>query len=247
MTSTDYIHALAGILERIEETQAEPIRAAGGAVARALAGGGILHTFGTGHSHMIAEEAFFRAGGLAPVNPILDSRLLFLEGALESTRAERQPGYAGEILARENVQPGDAAILISNSGRNAVPVEMAMEMKARGAAVIAITNLRQSRAAVSRHASGKRLFELADVVIDNCVPEGDAVMVLPGLDRAMGASSTVAGAAIMNSIAIEAALELQRMGMPVPVLPSANAADASDEGLAELLARAAPRIRYFQP
>ncbi len=92
MNSTAYLDALQQILHRIESTQLQVIRQAGAEVAASLAGGGIVHTFGSGHSHMIAEEAFFRAGGLAPVNAILDERLLFLHGALASTAAERQSG-----------------------------------------------------------------------------------------------------------------------------------------------------------
>ncbi|MGH9903871.1 MAG: sugar isomerase domain-containing protein, partial [Pyrinomonadaceae bacterium] len=130
------------------------------------------NTFGTGHSHLVADEAFFRAGGIAAVNPILDERLIFLKGALESTRAERESGLAGALIEREEITAGDVAIIISNSGRNAAPVEMALGMKARGAGVIAITNLRQSRASAPRHPGGKRLYELADVVVDNCVPVG---------------------------------------------------------------------------
>jgi hypothetical protein len=193
----------------------------------------------------MAEEAFFRAGGLAPVNPILDARLQFFHGALESTSAERRTGYAAGILAREELRPEDVAIVISNSGRNAVPVEMAEEMKSRGLKVIAITNVRQSEASPARTASGKRLFEVADLAIDNCVPPGDAVLELPGTAGKIGPASTVSGAAIINAIMIEAALEMIRMGLPVPLLPSANTA-SSDEPLTAILQRYSPRIRYFQ-
>jgi len=245
MSLLAYIESLEGVLAAIKTTQADAIRRAGGIVAGAFAGGGILHVFGAGHSHMISEEAFFRAGGLAPVNPILDSRLIFLEGALASTYAEREPGYAAGILDREDVRSGDASVVVSNSGRNAVPVEVAMAMRERGVPVIAITNLRQSAASPSRHPSGKRLFELADLAIDNCVPEGDAAVRLPGLDHAIGPCSTVAGAAIMNSIMIEAASCLLRMGAEVPLLVSANLPQSSDDAMIALLHRWSSRIRYF--
>lgn len=245
MTSLDYIHALQGVLQKIATEQIEAIRLAGGLVGAALANGGVVHTFGSGHSHMIAEEAFFRAGGLAPVNVILDERLLFLHGAIESTEAEREPGYAQTILSRENVSPKDVAIVISNSGRNAVPIEMALGFHAIGVKVIAITNVRQSAASSSRHASGKRLFELADVVIDNCAPEGDAVLTLPGSPHKLGAASTVAGSSIINSIMIEAALYLQRKGHSVPVLLSANLETSSQKALEESLAPWKCRIRLM--
>jgi len=240
-----YIDGLRAILERIKREQTEAIALAGHLVADALAAGGIVHAFGTGHSHLIAVEAFFRAGGIAAVNPILEERLIFLKGALESTRAERESGLARALIEREDVRPEDVAIIISNSGRNAAPVEMALEMKARGVQVIAITNLQQSRASTPVHSSGKRLYELADVAIDNCVPVGDALVALPGLNLRIGASSTVAGAAILNSIIIEAVADLVRRGERVPILPSANVAGVTEEVLSEILRPYKGRIRYL--
>jgi uncharacterized phosphosugar-binding protein len=240
-----YLAGLRAILDRIEREQAENIKQAGRLIAAALGAGGVVHTFGTGHSHLIAEEAFFRAGGIAAVNPILDERLLFLKGALESTRAERESGLARTLIEREDIKTQDAAIIISNSGRNAAPVEMALEMRARGVPVIAITNLEQSQAAAPRHSSGQRLFELADLVIDNCIPVGDALLALPGLNARSGATSTVAGAAIINSIIIEAISELLRRGEPAAVLPSANVEGSTADVLREILSRYRGRIKYL--
>lgn len=240
-----YIDELQVILERIRREQATAIKQAGSIVADALAAGGVLHTFGTGHSHLIAEEPFFRAGGIAAVNPILDERLMFLRGALESTRAEREAGLSRALIEREDIRPRDAAIIISTSGRNAAPVEMALEMKARGVQVIAITNVQHSQASSPRNQSGKRLFELADVVIDNCTPAGDALLTLPGLNARAGASSTVAGATVINSIIIEALIELLRRGEEVWVLPSANVDSTTPEVLRHILGRYRERIRYL--
>jgi uncharacterized phosphosugar-binding protein len=240
-----YITELQAVLERIKHEQLSEIAAAGHLVADALVANGVVHTFGTGHSHLIADEAFFRAGGIAAINPILDERLVFLKGALESTRAERVPGFAKVLIEREQVGPGDVAILISNSGRNNVPVEMALEMKARGVKVIAITSVAQSSSSVPLHSSGKRLFELADVTIDNCVPPGDALLTIRGLTSRIGPSSTVAGAAIINSIMNEAAVETVRRGRQVPVLPSANIDGVSETTLKELLSLYRGRIRYL--
>lgn len=245
MTFEAYIDKLQTLLERIKLEQASAIAAAGQLVADALVGDGVVHTFGTGHSHLIADEAFFRAGGIAAINPILDERLIFLKGALESTRAERVPGFAQSLFDKEQVGPADVAILISNSGRNNVPVEMAFAFKARGVKVIAITSVEQSRSSVPLHESGRRLFELADVTIDNCVPPGDALLTMPGLAAPIAPSSTVAGAAIINSIVIEAVAETIRRGGEVPVLPSANLDGVTEERLKELLSRYRGRIRYL--
>ncbi len=247
MTSLQYFNAVREILMRIESEQTPAIRDAGGIVGSAIASGGILHAFGSGHSHMISEEAFYRAGGLAPVNPILDSRLLFLGGAMESTRAEREPGYAQTLLSHHDIQPNDVAIIISNSGRNVVPIEMALGMRSRGIRkIIAITNLAQSTRSSSRHTSGKRLFELADLVIDNCVPEGDAAVDIPGSSQKIGPTSTIAGAAIINAIITEAAAYLQQMGLSVPVFPSANSELSSQLRIEALLAQWDTRIPIFR-
>ncbi|MGB7067976.1 MAG: SIS domain-containing protein [Pyrinomonadaceae bacterium] len=245
MNFLEYIKRLEGVLTRIGNEQRGNIKAAGNVVANTLARGGIVHTFGTGHSHIIAEDAFFRAGGIAAVNPILDERFLFLKGALESTRSERQPGIARKLIENENVGPADVAIIISNSGRNAAPVEMALEMQSRGVSVIAITSLEQSRASTSRHTSGKRLFGIADVVIDNCVPPGDALIKIDGIESMTGASSTVAGSAIIHSIMIEALSELARRGVSPPVLPSANMENTSADTLRDILRPFEGRIRYL--
>ncbi|MGH9882071.1 MAG: sugar isomerase domain-containing protein, partial [Pyrinomonadaceae bacterium] len=189
--------------------------------------------------------AFFRAGGIAAVNPILHERLIFLRGALESTRTEQESGFARQLLAQEDVRDVDVGVVISNSGRNAAPIEMALEMKVLGLNVIAITNLEQSRNSTPRHHSGKRLYEVVDVIVDNCVPWGDAVLELSGLETRIGASSTVAGAAVMNSIIIEAVAELLHRGEPVPVLPSANSDGVNEQTLSDMLRRYQSRIKYI--
>ena len=245
MAFSRYIEGLQAVLDRIKGEQSANIGKAGLLVADSLSAGGVVHAFGTGHSHLIADEAFFRAGGIAAVNPILDERLIFLKGALESTRAERESGLARTLIEGEVVAAADVAIVISNSGRNAAPVEMALEMRARGVRVIAISNIEQSRASAPRHSSGKRLYEVADVAVDNCVPAGDALLELAGLDSRIGPSSTVAGAAVINSIIIEAVAELLRRGEKAPVLPSANVDGVTEEALEEILGRYRGRIKYF--
>jgi uncharacterized phosphosugar-binding protein len=247
MLFTAYFDELRRILERIAAEQAAAIAGAGLMLASAIDRGGVGHVFGSGHSHMIAEEAFYRAGGLIPINPVLDQRLAFFAGALESTRAEREQGYVRTLLAREHIEPHDVAIIASNSGRNSAPIEFALETRARGVGVIAITNLAQSSRVDSRHSSGKRLFELASIVIDTCVPEGDAVLQLPGVAYSIGPASTVIGAAIVNSIVIEAAAELARAGKPVPVFPSANSGNVTEEMLLEMCRPFQNRIRFFNP
>ncbi len=240
-----YIEAARQALNRLGNEEAPSIRAAAAAVADALEAGGVLHVFGAGHSHILAEEAFYRAGGLAAINPILDRRLMFFDGVMASTYAERETGYAARILEHEDVRAGDVAIVASNSGRNAVPIEMAIELQARGVKVIAITSLTHSRAVPSRHALGRRLFEIADIVIDTGTPAGDAAIEVPESALRMGPLSTVVGAAIVHAIQIEAATLLVERGEEPPVLASANLDTTSRDDLERTLARYAGRIRYL--
>lgn len=240
-----YLAEAARALERLSQHQGASIAAAAAAVADALEAEGVLHVFGCGHSHLLAEEAFYRAGGLAAVNPILDPRLMFLEGALASMHAERESGYAARILEREDVRVVDVAIVASNSGRNAVPIEMALELRARAVTVIAITSLAHAQAVAARHASGRRLYEIADIVVDTGIAAGDAAITLPGTVLKMGPLSTVVGAALVHAIAIEAAALLVQRGQEPQVLPSANLDTTSREDLERALSRYAGRIRYL--
>ena len=218
----NYFKHLVAILDRIVDEQGSAIQRAAMLVTDCLYQEGIIHTFGTGHAHLVAAEPFYRAGGLVPVNAILNDRITFSRGALESTEAERTSGLAATILQSISVEPKDVAIVISNSGRNAVPVEMALAFKERSVAVIAITSLVQSAASSPRNPAGLRLFEVADVVIDNCVPSGDGSLSIPGVRFPVGPTSTVAGAAIINAIFAQSAILLAGNGAQVPVLPSCN-------------------------
>jgi uncharacterized phosphosugar-binding protein len=241
----DYFSELSLILSRVVHEQSAAIERAAALVTECLTQDGIVHTFGTGHAHLIAAEPFYRAGGLAPVNAILDDRVTFSHGALDSTVAERTTRLAADILQPIPIERKDIAIVISNSGRNAVPVEIAMAFKERGVKVIAITNLTQSQASSARNPSGQRLFEVADVVVDTCVPMGDAVLPVPGIRFPIGPSSTVAGSAIINAIFVQSAILLVSKGKPVPVLPSGNLDNISVEGVRELLLSYSGRIAYL--
>jgi uncharacterized phosphosugar-binding protein len=174
--------------------------------------------------NMLAEEVFVRAGGLLPVNAVLVGELMLHEGGLRSGPMERVSGLADVILDREPVRPGDVMIVASNSGLNAVPVEMAELTGRRGLRVIAITSLMQSRSTASRAPSGKRLFEVAEVVIDNRGPIGDAVLPVPGAaeEVRMAAMFTVSGAAIVQAVTAETVARLAAQGMEAPLLASSN-------------------------
>lgn len=224
MSGDAYLDKAITLLQDIRETQLASIKEAGRLCSVALRNSGLIHVFGTGHSHMLAEEVFVRAGGLIPVNAILVGDLMLHEGGLRSGPLEKVPGLAEVILDREPVRPGDVMIVASNSGLNAVPVEMAELADRRGLRVIAITSLEQSQSASSRAPSGKRLFEVADVVIDTRSPAGDAALPVPGAAEGMrmAATSTVSGAAIMQAVMAETVARLAAEGVEALLLVSSN-------------------------
>jgi len=195
---------------------------AGKVIADAIVQGGTLHVFGTGHSHMLAEELYVRAGGLVHVNAILEPSLMLHEDPARATELERQEGLAAEILVKHEMRAVDVLIVASNSGRNPVPIEMALLAKERGLVVITLTSLAHSQAVASRHSSGRRRFEGADVVRDNGGELGDAVLEVEGHPTRACPTSTVIGAAILNAVVATAIEELLRMGVVPPILVSSN-------------------------
>jgi uncharacterized phosphosugar-binding protein len=233
----EYVDKLLALLQRLRSTQLPQIHAAAELVARALAGGHDVHAFGSGHSHMLAEEIFYRAGGLARVRPILYGPLMLHEDAVRSTELEREPELADTILAGHPIRAGDVLIVASNSGGNAVSSRLAELARAQGASVVAITSVRHATSSAARSTESVRLHELADVVLDNGGETGDAAIAVPGLDRRVGPTSTVIGAAIVNAIVAEAVQLLVRRGQPVDVFVSSNV-EGGDEINGRLLREA---------
>lgn len=217
-----YLGTVTAILGRIASDADGSLAAAIGAVATALAGDRIIYVAGSGHSHMLAEEVFYRAGGIAAAQPLWEPELMLHLGARASSAAERREGMAAQVIVRYPVGPGDVVFIASNSGRNAFPIEMALAAKALGATTIAITSLSTAGEVTSRHASGKLLCDLTDIVIDNHVPTGDATLVLPGDGQQMGPVSTLAGVFILNTVLAEAVGRLAAKGIHIDVYQSAN-------------------------
>jgi uncharacterized phosphosugar-binding protein len=215
-----YVDAARHTLGEVAATQGEPFEEAARLVADSVAAGGMLHLFGAGHSLLLALDAYTRAGGLACVNPILDPALSPTSG-LELARIERTEGRAAAILEAEDLRPGEVVLVVSNSGVNAVPVEVAIGCRERGLRVVALTNLEQAKATAPRHPSGARLHELADVVVDNRCPPGDAAVTLASGDR-VGPLTTVVGAAVVTALCARVAELLGERGQRPPVLASQN-------------------------
>lgn len=229
------------LLDRMDGEVAPCLEKASEIIFSSMKNDGLLHVFSTGHSHMIAEEFFYRAGGLIPVNPILNPFLMQHEGAVSSTKFERLSGVAKIIYEGAGIKDGEPIIIASNSGINTVPVEMALYAREHGCPVIAITSAKTSMSAVSRHASGKRLCEVADVVIDTGVPKGDSVVeVREGLMT--GSVSSVVCLYAVQKIAIGVVENFLKAGLEPPIFKSANL-PGGDEYNAKLLEKYKGRIR----
>lgn len=226
--AVEYFQNLQRILERIITGQGNNIEKASRAVADTLENGGRIHAFGTGHSHMLAEEIFYRAGGLVNVNPILESSLMLHESAAKSTELERLEGYGEILFAHHSIKDKDILFLFSNSGRNGVAIDLALIAREKGVKTVVITNMEHTMKGASRHSSGKRLFEAADIVIDNCGCYGDASIEVKEINRNVAPTSTAAGAAILNAIEARAVEMMVADGYTPDVFSSSNV-DGGDE------------------
>lgn len=215
------------ILDTFVTTQEKVLETVASVIAQRMEDGGILYAIGTGHSHMVGEELYARAGGLACIRLIAPMELTLGDHPLKSTVIERIADYAHVILTQYPITEKDLVLISSNSGRNAMIVELALELKRRGVTTISFTSLAHSSQVTSRHESGLRLFEVCDYVIDNCGCEGDACMDLPGIPGKMGATSSIVGMFMAQSLGMLLARELKARDMEVPVFLSANV-DAGD-------------------
>jgi uncharacterized phosphosugar-binding protein len=238
-----YLDRLGELLNELR-AQGEQIEAAARMIAACIGAGGIVHVFGSGHSHMMAEEVFHRAGGLWAFNAMLDVNLTSF-GTLKAGMVERTEGYAPVILDSFDVRPDEVVIVVSNSGINPVPIELAIEAGKRGAKTIAITSAANYASAKSRHSSGKKLADVVDLTVDSRVPVGDAIVTLDGLDAPVAAASTALGAALMNAIVAQTAAALLAAGQQPPVIVSMNV-PGGDERNAGLAAKYGPRLRLLK-
>lgn len=241
---TTYFDRIREDLDRILEAQRDLLQQVADRITESVKQGGVVHILGAGHSQLMVEEVWYRAGQLACVHPLFDQGLWPHNGPTKGSLFERREGYARDMLAREDLRSGEVMFVVSNSGRNAVPVEAALIGKERGLFVVALTALAYSRSVPSRHSSGKRLFEVADVTLDNFGVEGEAVVELPGGLKA-GASTTVTNAAILNGILAQVAGNLAAGGETPPVFVSANL-EADPQHNQRLLERYSGRVPLYR-
>ncbi|MDN5805379.1 MAG: SIS domain-containing protein [Microlunatus sp.] len=252
-------HAAATVLsdsvQKVIATQQEPIAAAARLLADSVSRGGVVQVFGTGHSRSFAMEIAGRAGGLVPANKIAITDLAFFGprsiAEVMDPHLERNDTLAAQLLDVHEIRPDDVFVICSNSGGNGSTVELARLVTERGHRLVAVTSMDHTTKITSRHPSGKRLFEFADVVIDNCGAFGDAVLELPDAPDGSPqgrvlATSTVTSAVIAQLLVTEACGLLIEAGQPVPVLISANI-PGGDEHNDRLRAAYADRVKQGAP
>jgi uncharacterized phosphosugar-binding protein len=219
-----FLAPAADLLRRIDDTQTDAIAEASRLCADAIGAGGLVHAFGTGHSRIPVEELFPRYGSYPGFHPIVELSMTFhtqvvgVNGQRQAMFIERVEGLADRILDNFELGPPDAMLVFSVGGVTAVPIEMARGARERGLPVIVVTSVGQSRAAEPQHSSGTRLLDHADVVIDLCTPDGDAMVAVGGTAVAPG--STIAAVGVANEIKAQTAALLAEQGALPPVLAS---------------------------
>ncbi len=221
--SSDYLNQCRGIISAVERQQNAILQAADW-FAESILAERMVHLFGSGHSRILVEEMWPRYGSFPGFNPIVELSLSFhnlvvgANGQRQAMFLENVSGLAERILRNFDITPQDSALVVSSSGCNLVPVEMAAGFKARGVKVVAVLSARHSQASRSQHPEGKKLSDFADLVLDTGAPVGDAMVRIPGLETPVAPGSTVGGCLLVNAIKAEVAARLTAAGRPPRVL-----------------------------
>ena len=218
----EYLRNIQHLLKKLENTQEQVIEQVAEVCAECIYNGGLLYFFGTGHSHMICEEPFYRAGGLASIYPILETDLMLHEGASKSSSYERLEGLGNVVVSHTPLGKGDVLFLISNSGRNCAVIDAALEAKKRGAITVAITSMNHTTNVTSRHSSSLNLYQVCDFVLDNGGIMGEASVTLDGLPQKIAPTSSVIDITLVNLVLVNTVELLLQKGMTPPVFTSAN-------------------------
>nr|WTB32863.1 SIS domain-containing protein [Streptomyces sp. NBC_00830] len=242
-----FLDAAIGLLERVRDEESGNITAAGAAIADTVAAGGRLFAYGAGHSSLAAQDVVYRAGGLALMNLLSVPGTLGVDvmPATLGSALERVDGLAGAVLDSSPADAGDLLVIISLSGRNALPVEMAQDARALGLTVIGVTSVAYADATRSRHSSGGFLRDHCDIVIDSKIAIGDAVLTAEGIEAPFAPASTVVTSALMQAMMAAAAERLVERGIEPPLLRSGNV-DGGHEWNGRVMTQYADRIFYRQ-
>jgi uncharacterized phosphosugar-binding protein len=240
-----YFDAIKEILANIQNAQKKSMEQAASLLSDTILQGGTIYITGCSHSSIFAQEAFYRAGGLMLINPVfLPGMNLDVPPATRTTKFERISGIAEAVLSETRIKEKDVLIIASISGRNTVPVEMALWAGEHNVRVIALTSVNYSKNTQSRHSSGKHLYELADIVLDVMCPAGDAVLEIEGLPEKTAPSSTAAGVTILHAVISQTIENLIKAGITPPIFVSANL-DGGDRHNKHMLEKYREQIHYL--
>lgn len=225
-SAMDYLAQAQDIIDRIRNTQMNAIERAADQCAKTIAGDGLVHMFGSGHSRIFVEEMFPRHGSFPGFHPIVELSLTYhnlvvgSNGQRQAMFLEHVEGF-GQVIMRNFVFAApDCFLLFSNSGVNEVVIDIALEAKRQGMIIIAVVSFEHCKASPTLHSSGKKLLDLADIPIDNCTPGGDALVHVPGLIEPVGPGSTIGAATVTNALKCLVAEKLTALGQPPIVLTS---------------------------
>ena len=236
----DYTKNVTELILKAEQNNEENIKKVAELIEKTIIDDKIIHAFGTGHAHMVGIEMFARAGGLANVDAMVDPDCIPTFGARRSCAIERTSGVSDVIYDSYKIEQGDIMIITSNSGRNSMPLEMAMRCKKEGIKVVAITNVNQSKSQTSRHPSGKRLFELADVILDTGIPVGDVSLDYNGVKT--GPVSSIISMYLINTCISLAIENLTKKDIKPMVFMSQNVDGFTND---DIYAKYENRIKYY--
>ncbi|MGI6172366.1 MAG: SIS domain-containing protein [Christensenellales bacterium] len=240
-----YLDNIRRILDDVEREEKSALHEGALLMRDAVLGGHNLFAFGCSHAGLLALELYYRTGGMAVINPIKAPGLnLDVDPATMTSQIERLGEYGNIIVDHQPIGRGDVVIIHSVSGRNTVTVDVALRAREKGAKIIALTSMAYSKSVSSRHPSGKRLFEVADVVLDNHGCIGDGSIEIPPLAEKVGPTSTAVGAAMLNAMMTQAVSLIVEAGSTAPIFMSANV-EGGDEHNKAMLAQYRDRIFYM--
>ncbi|MFE2035574.1 SIS domain-containing protein [Streptomyces scopuliridis] len=240
-----FFDAAIGLLQRVRDEESAGVAAAGTAIADTVAAGGRLFAFGAGHSSLAAQDVVYRAGGFAVMNLLTVPGVVGVDvmPATLGSALERVDGLAGAVLDSSPARAGDLLVIISLSGRNALPVEMAMKARALGLTVIGVTSVAYASETTSRNLTGTYLKDHCDIVLDSKIAVGDAELTADGIEAPFAPASTVVTSALMQAMMAAAAGELVELGIEPPLLRSGNV-DGGTEWNDRVMTEYGDRIFY---
>ena len=225
----NYFKIMQEVVEKAYDSQGEQLEKAARVLAECTKNNGLIHLFGSGHSSLMTEDVFWRAASLANTHAIFESSVAGINEITKTSKIEKLEGLGNILVQYNHVEKPDVMICLSNSGNNAVTNDVALECKKRGVTVIAFTNIEYADQLTTQHSSGKKLKDIADIIIDNCSLIGDAAVKLDGLEMKVGATSTIPVAFMLQALMVQTCEYLLEEGIKPDVWYNGHLAYESED------------------